>query len=137
MTNPFGGDVGSIVIGGHIVTTYISNFSETGGDLTETTIPTMGRRKSRRRRSAKNPYEVTFDFTAQDTTFGVTLSTGSYIGNAIFKLYETNPSLTITYGVGRIKAINFEHSADDNLKGNIVLEFNPYNVSGVDNRVVS
>jgi len=137
MTNPYPGDVGSIVIGTTIVTTKVSNYSESGGDLTETTIPTMGRRTSRRQLSTRNPYEVTFDFTAQDTTFGVTLSTGSYLNTAIFKLYETNPSLTITYGEGRIKGLNFEHSADDVLKGNIILEFSAYSNSGTDNRTVS
>ena len=134
MTNPYPSDVGSISIAGTIVTSYIHNFSESGGDLTETTVQTMGRRQSRRRLSSKKPYEVTFDFTAQDTTFGATLS---YVNNAVFKLYELDPSLTITYGEGRIKSINFEHSADDVLKGNIVLEFAPYTNGGSDNRTVS
>jgi len=137
MTNPYPSDVGSISIAGTIVTSYIHNFSESGGDLTETTVKTMGRRQSRRRLSGKNPYTVTFDFTAQDTTFGAILTTGSYISSAVFKLYETNPPLTITYGEGRIKSINFEHSADDVLKGNIVLEFAPYANDGSDNRTVS
>jgi len=137
MTNPYLSDIGSISISGNIVSSYISNFSETGGDLTGTTIPTMGRRQSRNRYSTKNPYEVTFDFSAQDTTFGTTLSLGSSISGAVFKVYESNPSITITYGAGYIKGLNYDQSADDRLKGNIVLEFSPYNKSGTDNRVIS
>jgi len=137
MTNPYPGDVGSIVIGGTIVTTKVYNFSESGGDISETTIPTMGRRINRRAISTKEPYVVTFDFTSQDTTFGTTLNVGSYISSTIFKLWEDNPALTLTYGEGRVKSLNFEHSADDVLKGTISIEFSPYNTTGSDNRTVA
>ena len=137
MTNSYPGDVGSIVIGGTIVTTKVYNFSESGGNLNETTIPTLGRRINRRSISIKEPYEVTFDFTAQDTIFGTTLSIGSYVSTVIFKLWEDNPALTLTYGEGRIKSLNFSHSADDVLKGTISIEFSPYNTTGSDNRTVA
>jgi hypothetical protein len=137
MTNPFPSDSGSISVGGTIITTLISNYGESGGEISNPSIKTMGRRINRTSKGIKSPYQVTFNFSAQDTTFGNTLSVGSWVDQVIFKVYEDNPSITITYGEGIIKSINYNHNADDLLKGNMIIEFNPYDNDGVDNRTVS